>query len=92
MNQRVIAALILIFSLLAISRAYAEVDLCAEYAAVGKPEEIIRECTAQIEGVVKARNIARSYLNRGLAYQMTNQYDKAVVDFTKAIEEGPEIR
>ncbi|HUI46891.1 MAG TPA: hypothetical protein VL122_13010 [Nitrospirota bacterium] len=63
MNQRAFPAHILIFSLLAISCAYAQVDLCAEYAAVRKSEEIILECTAQI-GIVKARNIAHSYLNR----------------------------
>jgi tetratricopeptide (TPR) repeat protein len=36
-----------------------------------------------------APNDAEAYYNRGLAYQLKKEYDKAIADYTKAIEINP---
>jgi tetratricopeptide (TPR) repeat protein len=89
MILKLIASIAVTLFLSMTSLCLADVDLCAQNAELGRTDEVIRECTKQIKGEVKTDNLSRSYLFRGLAYQVTGRFDEALSDFTKAIKLAP---
>jgi tetratricopeptide (TPR) repeat protein len=56
----------------------------------GNNEEAIRLLTRAIaSGELSQKNLIRAYINRGNAWFSKSDYDKAIADFTKAIEIDP---
>jgi len=80
---------VLIASLSVATGSHAETDFCSQYLQQQKYDDAIIECSRQVSGVVKTLNISDSYLYRGLAYEAKEQFDKAIADFSKAIEINP---
>src|SRR5271169_4806997 len=89
MKRALVASIIMILIVSKTSSVFAAVDLCVTYAELGKPEEVIQECSKQINGKVNVEHIERSYMNRAIAYQLTNRLDEAIADFNKVIELDP---
>ena len=52
------------------------------------PNVSIRGCTAKIQAGGRALDIAVYYQNRAAAYSRLKQYDKAIADFTQALNLG----
>lgn len=64
-------------------------DLCDE---ANTPQQGISTCTRQIEaGQFKGRDLAITYVNRGVAFHRLKQYAKAVADFDKALKIAPRL-
>ena len=56
-----------------------------------KPDEGIAACTRQIEsGRLEGHDLAISYYNRGIFWYDKDESDKAIADYTKAIELSPD--
>jgi tetratricopeptide (TPR) repeat protein len=70
-------------------RAAALSNLCAAYAAKGKPDEAIDYCTQSI--ALKDHNW-RAYSNRSYAFYLKGQYKKAHEDLEIAASINPEAR
>lgn len=86
MNSRFIGLLVsLVFSLA--STCYGA-DLCQDYIDKQEYDKAIDACTAAIGSAGPKAYVY--YGNRGFAYSKKGQNDKAVSDFTKAIELKPE--
>ena len=82
MNSRLVASLVLLS--VCIASIGDGSDLCLEYAKAGEYDKTIDACTETINAADYGTDIA--YDNRGFAYSQKGQYDKAISDFTKAIE------
>lgn len=64
-------------------------DLCDEAST---PEQGVSVCTRQIgSGEFKGRDLAITYVNRGVAYYRLKQHEKAVADFDRAIKIAPAL-
>ena len=70
-------------------RAAALSNLCAAYAAKGKPDQAIEYCTQSI--AIKQHNW-RAYSNRSYALYLKGQYKKAHEDLEIAASINPEAR
>ena len=58
----------------------------------GQYAEAIQECTLAIEsGKLSQTQLANAYHDRGWAYWKKGDHDKAIADFTKAIELDPKF-
>jgi lipoprotein NlpI len=69
-----------------------EVALCANVNGAYTPDLQIVGCTAAIQtGGYSATILATAYKIRGRAYAAKKDYDRAIVDFTKAIRIAPEL-
>lgn len=68
-------------------KASADIDACG---VAGTPEQKIAACTAAISsGKLDPQNAARALNNRGNAYLALGQLDKAISDYSNAIQIGP---
>jgi tetratricopeptide (TPR) repeat protein len=68
-----------------------EVDQKLCNSSETKPDEGIAACTRQIaSGRWKGHNLAISYYNRGIFWYDKDELDKAIEDYTKALELSPE--
>lgn len=81
-------AFILILTLEAV--CFAQTDLCKQYAVEKDYDRAIEECTKQINGEVAIKYPEYSYSNRGAAFANKKQFDKAISDYSKAIELNPQ--
>jgi len=68
-------------------RQYARNILCQAYIKEKKPESAMKWCNMAIE--LDERNI-NNYLNRGEAFMLKEEYEKAIHDFNKAREINPQ--
>jgi len=84
MNSKIVGSMVLlIFSAASISYG---TDWCQEWVNKGEYDKAVDVCTSMINS---PNQQARStYYNRGLAYSKKGQHDKAIADYTKAIELG----
>jgi len=86
-EKRFVVALLIIFSLITPAVANDIAD-CNQVADL---ELRIRGCTRFIQSGAKGTNIAVAYVNRGVAYNLNNNTDRAIMDFSKAIEVKPDF-
>src|SRR5512147_2944807 len=89
MKKEIISA-IAVLSLIGFS--VAGCDYC--YRAVKKRDYdlAIKECTEQVNTPhISDSTLARSYVNRGVAYSGKGLSDQAIADFSKAIETDPKL-
>jgi tetratricopeptide (TPR) repeat protein len=85
MNSKIlVSSLFLVFAVASLS--YGD-DLCKEYSTKGQYDKAIDACTAAIGSPDSVAYLA--YDNRGFAYLQKGHFDKAIADFTKAIEMKP---
>ena len=85
MKSRLIGSLV--FLSISVTSAGQAADLCLEYSQKGEYDKAIDACTAKINSPDEGTFIA--YDNRGFAYFRKGQFDKAIADFTKALELNP---
>ena len=62
-------------------------DRCQEWVNKGEYDKAIDVCTSMISSPNQQAHL--TYYNRGFAYSKKGQHDKAIADYTKAIELGP---
>lgn len=88
MTLAVILGSVIITVMTALSAAVADpLTICNDSP---DPAAQIQGCTEYIaEGPSNNQNLAVAYLNRAIAYSMTNQHDGAFADFARAIELDP---
>ena len=66
------------------------VGKAAEDYKTGRYDAAVTHCTKAIElGTLGKNDLAIAYGNRGMAYRAKEQYDRAIEDYTKAIELKP---
>ena len=54
------------------------------------PDRMIKGCTRIIRsGKESRKNLSLSYMNRGNAYHLKNQYDQAIANYDEAIKVNP---
>jgi tetratricopeptide (TPR) repeat protein len=73
---------ILSFSML-VAAAADDLDICSEESG----EVAIAACTRVIDSTTASKDdLAQAYINRGQEYYLTEDYDRAIADATRAIE------
>jgi tetratricopeptide (TPR) repeat protein len=85
MKSKIVGSMILLI-LSTASISYGT-DQCQEWVNKGEYDRAIDVCTSMISSPNQQAHL--TYYNRGFAYSKKGQYDKAIADYTKAIELGP---
>lgn len=91
MERILLAVILLIVGLTAISHAYENTDFCEEYFKHGKIEQVIEACSTQIQNVqihdsASKAKLANMYYYRGRAYEKKGDIEKAFTDLNKSLE------
>ncbi len=80
----VVSTILLILSIASLSYG---IDMCKEYLNKGEYDNAISVCTTMI-GSPSGQTFS-NYFNRGFAYSKKGWYDKAISDYTRAVELEP---
>lgn len=85
MKSRSVASMVLL--ILSVASISYGTDRCQELVNKGEYDKAIDVCTSMIGSPNQQAHL--TYYNRGFAYSKKGQYDKAIADYTMAIELGP---
>ena len=66
---------------------------CYDYAFAGNKgtQTALETCSSALENVITKKNRAATHVNRGLLYMRKGDQEKAIIDFTSAIEIRPKL-
>lgn len=87
MTRWFVVAVILLTSGVVTPAAAGDIADCNQLA---NPDLRIRGCTGFIQSGVQGSNLAIAYTNRGIAFDARNDIDRAIIDFSKAIQIMPD--